>query len=225
MFFFLMANVGTTIAPWMVFFQQSAVVDKNLKEKDIPWGQLDTAIGAFFTVLVAIFCIVVTAAVLYGVNIQSAAEAAVALMPFSKYAGTLLAIGLFDAGFLGAICISLSSSWAVGEVFGWAHSLNNKVKEAPWFYAVYFGMLVSAGIVVLIPGAPLVTITLFIQVAATTLLPAALVFLILLLNSEELMGKYKNSRIQNVINFTIVIALILLATGYSLTTLFPNWLH
>ena len=225
MFFFLMANVGTTIAPWMVFFQQSAVVDKNLKEKDIPWGQLDTAIGAFFTVLVAIFCIVVTAAVLYGVNIQSAAEAAVALMPFSKYAGTLLAIGLFDAGFLGAICISLSSSWAVGEVFGWAHSLNNKVKEAPWFYAVYFGMLVSAGIVVLIPGAPLVTITLFIQVAATTLLPAALVFLILLLNSEELMGKYKNNRIQNVINFTIVIALILLATGYSLTTLFPNWLH
>jgi NRAMP (natural resistance-associated macrophage protein)-like metal ion transporter len=224
MFFFLMANVGTTIAPWMVFFQQSAVVDKNLKEKDIPWGQLDTAIGAFFTVVVAIFCVVVTATVLFGVNIESAAQAAVALMPFSKSAGTFMAIGLFDAGLLGAICISLSSSWAVGEVFGWAHSLNNKVKEAPWFYAVYFGMLVSAGIVVLIPGAPLVTITLFVQVAATTLLPAALVFLILLLNNEELMGKYKNNRIQNVVNFTIVIALIMLSTAYSLTTLFPNWL-
>ena len=225
MFFFLMANVGTTIAPWMVFFQQSAVVDKNLKEKDIPWGQLDTAIGAFFTVLVAIFCIVVTGAVLKGVDIQSAAEASVQLMHFSKYAGTFMAIGLFDAGFLGAICISLSSSWAVGEVFGWAHSLNLKVKEAPWFYAFYFFMLISAGIVVLIPGAPLVTITLFVQVVATTLLPAALVFLILLLNNEELMGKFRNNKFQNVVNFTIVIALILLSTGYSLTTLFPNWLH
>jgi Mn2+/Fe2+ NRAMP family transporter len=224
MFFFLMANVGTTIAPWMVFFQQSAVVDKNLKEKDILWGQIDTAIGAVFTIVVAVFCIVVTGAVLKGTDIQSAAEASVQLMRFSKYAGTFMAIGLFDAGFLGAICISLSSSWAVGEVFGWAHSLNLKIKEAPWFYAFYFFMLVSAGIVVLIPGAPLVTITLFVQVVATTLLPAALVFLILLLNNEELMGKYKNNTFQNVVNFTIVIGLILLSTGYSLTTLFPNWL-
>ena len=225
LFFFLMANVGTTIAPWMVFFQQSAVVDKNLKEKDIPWSQLDTGIGAFFTVVVAIFCIVVTAAVLKGVDIESAAQAAVELMPFSRYAGTFMAIGLFDAGFLGAICISLSSSWAVGEVFGWAHSLNNKVREAPWFYAFYFLMLLSSGIVVLIPGAPLVTITLFVQVVATTLLPAALVFLILLLNNEELMGRHRNSTFQNVVNFSIVIGLILLSTGYTLTTLFPNWLH
>jgi Mn2+/Fe2+ NRAMP family transporter len=224
MFFFLMANVGTTIAPWMVFFQQSAVVDKSLKEKDILWSQLDTAIGAFFTVVVAIFCIVVTGAVLYGVNIESAAQAAVALMGVNKYAGAFVAIGLFDAGFLGAICISLSSSWAVGEVFGWAHSLNNKIREAPWFYAFYFFSLISAGIVVLIPGAPLVTITLFVQVVATTLLPAALVFLILLLNNEELMGKHKNNAFQNVVNFTIVVGLILLSTGYSLTTLFPNWL-
>jgi len=224
MFFFLMANVGTTIAPWMVFFQQSAVVDKSLKEKDILWGQLDTAIGAFFTVVVAIFCIVVTAAVLKGVDIQSAAQASSMLMHINKYAGTFIAIGLFDAGFLGAICISLSSSWAVGEVFGWAHSLNNKIKEAPWFYAFYFFSLITAGIVVLIPGAPLVTITLFVQVVATTLLPAALVFLILLLNNEELMGKFKNNTFQNIVDFVIVIGLILLSTGYSLTTLFPNWL-
>jgi NRAMP (natural resistance-associated macrophage protein)-like metal ion transporter len=224
MFFFLMANVGTTIAPWMVFFQQSAVVDKNLKEKDILWSQLDTAIGSVFTVVVAIFCVVVTGAVLYGVNIQSAAEAAVALMGFNRYAGAFIAIGLFDAGFLGAICISLSSSWAVGEVFGWAHSLNNKVREAPWFYALYFSLLISAGIVVLIPGAPLVVITLFVQVVATTLLPAALVFLILLLNNEELMGKHRNTTFQNVVDFAIVIGLIVLSSGYSLTTLFPNLL-
>ncbi len=225
LFFFLMANVGTTIAPWMVFFQQSAVVDKNLKQKDIPWEQLDTGIGAFFTVVVAIFCVVVTAAVLSGVDIESAAQAAVELMPFSRYAGTFMAIGLFDAGFLGAICISLSSSWAVGEVFGWAHSLNNKVREAPWFYLFYFFMLLSAGIVVLIPGAPLVTITLFVQVVATTLLPAALVFLILLLNNEELMGRHRNTTFQNVVNFVIVGALIVLSTGYTLTTLFPELLH
>ncbi len=223
MFFFLMANVGTTIAPWMVFFQQSAVVDKGLKEKDILWSQLDTAIGAFFTVVVAIFCVIVTGGALAGTNIESAAQAAHALMPINQYAGAFMAIGLFDAGFLGAICISLSSSWAVGEVFGWAHSLNNKVREAPWFYLFYFFSLISAGIIVLIPGAPLVVITLFVQVVATTLLPAALVFLILLLNNEELMGKeYKNKTWHNLLDFAIVIGLILLSTGYTLTTLFPN---
>lgn len=224
MFFFLMANVGTTIAPWMVFFQQSAVVDKGLKEKDILWSQLDTAIGAFFTVVVAIFCVVVTGATVAGTDIESAAQAAVALMPINHYAGAFMAIGLFDAGFLGAICISLSSSWAVGEVFGWAHSLNHKVREAPWFYGFYFFSLLSAGGLVLIPGAPLVVITLFVQVVATTLLPAALVFLILLLNSEELMGEYRNRTWQNVLDFAIVIGLILLSSGYTLTTLFPNLL-
>ena len=87
-------------------------------------------------------------------------------------------------GLLGAICISLASSWAFGEIFGWAHSLNKKIKEAPWFYACYFFTLITAGLVVLIPGAPLVLITLFVQVIAVTLLPAALVFLILLLNDR-----------------------------------------
>ena len=150
-----MANIGTTIAPWMVFFQQSAVVDKGVHEKDIPWSQLDTLIGSLFTVVVAIFIVIVTGTVLFGKEIESAAQAVSELMGINKYAGTFLAIGLFDAGFLGAICISLASSWAFGEVFGWAHSLNHKVKEAPWFYASYFFDLVTAGLVVLIPGAPL----------------------------------------------------------------------
>ncbi len=224
MFFFLMANIGTTIAPWMIFFQQSAVVDKGLKEKDILWGQLDTRSAHFSPWSWPSFYIIVTGTVLKGVDIRERRAGFRSLMGINKYAGTFLAIGLFDAGFLGAICISLSSSWAVGEVFGWAHSLNNKIKEAPWFYAFYFISLLTAGIVVLIPGAPLVVITLFVQVVATTLLPAALVFLILLLNNEELMGKYKNNKLQNIINFTIVLGIILLSTGYSLTTLFPNWL-
>lgn len=222
LFFFLMANVGTTIAPWMIFFQQSSVVDKGMKEKDIPWSQFDTILGAFFTVVVAIFCVVVTATVLRGVNIESAAQAAQMLMGINQYVGTFLAIGLFDAGFLGAICISLATSWAIGEVFGWAHSLNLKVREAPWFYAYYFLSLLIAGVVVLIPNAPLVLITLFVQVIATTLLPAAMVFLILLLNNEELMGAQKNNLVQNVINFSIVIGLIVLSTAYSISALFPN---
>ncbi|MDD5739885.1 MAG: divalent metal cation transporter [Candidatus Peribacteraceae bacterium] len=222
MFFFLMANIGTTIAPWMVFFQQSAVVDKGLQEKDIPWGKFDTLMGSLFTVLVAIFCVVVTGTLLTGVNIQSAAEAAILLMGINPSLGTLLAIGLFNAGFLGAICISLASSWAFGEVFGWAHSLNHKVREAPWFYACYFITLLTAGGVVLIPGAPLVLITLFVQVIAVTLLPAALVFLLLLLNDRSIMGEYRNTLFQNIMSGTIIVAIIILSTLYGVSALFPS---
>ena len=224
LFFFLMANIGTTIAPWMIFFQQSAVVDKGMKEKDIPWGQMDTLIGSAFTVIIAIFLVVVTGTVLYGSEVESAAQAASILITTNPWLGTFIAIGLFDAGFLGAICISLASSWAFGEVFGWAHSLNLKIREAPWFYACYFFALISAGAVVLIPNAPLVLITLFVQVIAVTLLPAALVFLILLLNNEEIMGKYRNSQLQNVAAIVIVIAIIVLSTLYGITTLFPELL-
>jgi Mn2+/Fe2+ NRAMP family transporter len=222
LFFFLMANIGTTIAPWMIFFQQSAVVDKSLQEKDITGGRVDTAIGAFFTVVVAAFCVILTGTLLPGQNIYDAASAAAKFMGISKQLGAFLAIGLFDAGFLGAICISLASSWAFGEVFGWAHSLNNKVKEAPWFYAYYFFGIALAGTVVLIPHAPLVLITLFVQVIAVTLLPAALVFLILLLNNEETMGRYKNTLFQNIANITIVTLIIIVSTLYGISALFPN---
>jgi Mn2+/Fe2+ NRAMP family transporter len=222
LFFFLMANIGTTIAPWMIFFQQSAVVDKSLQEKDITGGRVDTAIGAFFTVVVAAFCVILTGTLLPGQNIYDAASAAAKFMGISKQLGAFLAIGLFDAGFLGAICISLASSWAFGEVFGWAHSLNNKVKEAPWFYAYYFFGIFLAGTVVLIPHAPLVLITLFVQVIAVTLLPAALVFLILLLNNEETMGRYKNTVFQNIANITIVVLIIIVSTSYGISALFPN---
>jgi len=220
--FLLMANVGTTIAPWMIFFQQSSVVDKGLKEKDIPYEHVDTAIGAFFTILVAVVLIIVSAALLGGVNVTDAAQAARLLIPINSYVGTFVAIGLFDAGLLGAIAISMTSSWAFGEVFGWAHSLNNKVGQAPWFNLFRLFILIIAGGVVLIPGAPLVLITLFVQVIAVTLLPAALVFLILLLNQEELVGKYKNTLSQNVIAIIIVTIIIVLATLYGVGTIFPH---
>jgi len=217
-----MANIGTTIAPWMLFFQQSSVVDKGLKEKDIPWGKFDTLVGSIFTVLVAVFIIIVTGTVLYGREVTDAAEASKMLMEAHHYAGVFMAIGLFDAGLLGAICISLASSWAFGEVFGWAHSLNNKISEAPWFYVSYFLALVSAGLVVLIPGAPLVLITLFVQVVAVTLLPAALVFLILLLNDKETMGDRTNTLWDNLVNGSIVAVIIALSTLYGISTLFPT---
>ena len=222
LFFFLMANIGTTIAPWMLFFQQSAVVDKGMKEKDIPWGKFDTMFGSILTVVVAVFIVIVTGTVLKGVNIDDAAQAAKLLMHTNKYVGTFMAIGLFDAGLLGAICISLASSWAFGEIFGWAHSLNKKIKEAPWFYANYFITLISAGLVVLIPHAPLVLITLFVQVIAVTLLPAALVFLLLLLNDKKTMGEYKNNWFQNLMGTSIVILIIILSTLYGISTVFPN---
>ncbi len=166
--------------------------------------------------------VILTATLLPGQNISDAATAAIKFMGINKHLGACLAIGLFDAGFLGAICISLASSWAFGEVFGWAHSLNRNLKEAPWFYAYYGFVLLLAGVVVLIPGAPLVLITLFVQVIAVTLLPAALVFLILLLNDEETMGEYKNTLFQNVANIGITAMVIVVSTLYGISALFPN---
>ena len=151
-------------------------------------------IGAFFTVVVAVFIIIVTGTVSTARTIDDAAQAARLLMdnrPLSSARSWPSACS--TPGLLGAICISLASSWAFGEVFGWAHSLNNKIKEAPWFYVSYFLTLVTRRLVVLIPGAPLVLITLFVQVVAVTLLPAALVFLILLLNDKDTMGEYTNT--------------------------------
>lgn len=222
LFFLIMANIGTTIAPWMIFFQQSAVVDKGMQEKDMVLGKIDTAFGSLLTVVVAAGCVILTATLIPGLPISDAATAAHLFMGINKYVGALLAIGLFDAGFLGAICISLASSWAFGEVFGWAHSLNQNVKQAPWFYAYYFCTIVFAGIVVLIPGAPLVLITLFVQVIAVTLLPAALVFLIVLLNDEGTMGKYKNTWFQNFANISIVALIIIVSTAYGVSAVFPN---
>lgn len=223
LFFLIMANFGTTIAPWMLFFQQSSVVDKSMKEKDITLGKIDTAFGAVLTVVVAMVLIITCGKLLYGQQIDDAAAAARAIMPHSRFIGTIMAIGLFDAGLLGAVCISLASSWAFGEVFGWAHSLNHKVKEAPWFYAYYFFDLMLAGFVTLVAGPKLlVLVTLFVQVIATTLLPAALAFLILLLNDRKTMGNYVNTRWQNIANISIVAAIIVTSTLYGVSTIFPN---
>ncbi|MGB9624185.1 MAG: NRAMP family divalent metal transporter [Phycisphaerae bacterium] len=232
--FIVMANIGTTITPWQIFFQQSAVVDKGMDIHDIRFGKLDTFLGSSLTGLVAVFIIIATGAAFYYHNppivvedAKQTANALVPLLPAQKgdWARRLFAIGLFDAGFLGALCISLSTSWAVGEVFGWAHSLNKSVRDAPWFYAVYLLTLATAGAVVLIPGAPLITITMFVQVAAVTLLPAALVFLVLLLNDKDLMGPHVNTRWQNIANGCIVLFVIIMSTLFGVSILFPGLLR
>jgi Mn2+/Fe2+ NRAMP family transporter len=232
MIFIILANIGTTITPWQIFFQQSAVVDKGLEIRDVTLGKIDTFVGALVTCIVAAFIIIATGAALYyhhpPIVIQDAEETARALVPLlptgeGELARRLFAIGLFDAGFLGALCVSLATSWAVGEVFGWAHSLNKGVREAPWFYVVYLVMLVTAGGVVLVPGAPLITITMFVQVVAVTLLPAALVFLILILNDTAFMGEHVNTRWQNTVNWAIVVFVVVMSTMFAASTMFPGW--
>ncbi|MFI5250902.1 MAG: NRAMP family divalent metal transporter [Bacteroidota bacterium] len=229
--FIVMANIGTTITPWQIFFQQSAVVDKGMDIHDIKFGKIDTFAGSFLTGVVAVFIIIATGAAMYYhhppvvvEDAKSTAEALVPLLPHGhgEWAERLFAIGLFDAGFLGALCISLSTSWAVGEVFGWAHSLNKSVKDAPWFYAVYLFTLLSAGAIVMIPNAPLIEITMFVQVVAVTLLPAALTFLILLLNDKPLMGDHVNTKWQNTANWTITIFIIIVSTIFGISVLFPD---
>jgi NRAMP (natural resistance-associated macrophage protein)-like metal ion transporter len=230
--FILLANIGTTITPWQIFFQQSAVVDKGMDIHDVQFGKADTFVGSLLTCLVAAFIVICTAAAFHfhdpPIPIEDAKQTAEALVPLlpagqGHLARTLFAIGLFDAGFLGALCISLSTSWAVGEVFGWAHSLNKSVREAPWFYAVFLAILLSSGAVVLIPGAPLITITMFVQVVAVTLLPSLLVFLLLILNDRSFMGDHVNTRWQNVVNLIIVVFVVTMCTLFAVSTLFPDW--
>jgi len=233
----IMANIGTTITPWQIFFQQSAAVDKGMDIKDIKYGKFDTFFGSFMTCVVAAFIIIATAGV-FRFNpdqakgyqeIDSAAKTAAAMPQvlhgqWGQWAKVLFAVGLFDAGLLGSLCISLATSWALGEVFGWAHSLNKTVREAPWFYVAYVLMLMSSGVVSLIASVDVQNIvTIFVQVVAVTLLPAALMFLILLLNDKPLMGEHVNTRWQNIANWSITTFVILISTAYGISVLFPEW--
>ena len=195
LFFFLMANIGTTIAPWMLFFQQSAVVDKGMQEKDIPWGKIRHGyLGSFFTVVVAIFIVIVTGTVLTGVEHRErrpGRRAAHGNRPLRRHIHGHRPVRRGPAG---------RDLHLAGEFLGVRRGVRlgalaqHKISEAPWFYAYYFFDSDRwPALVVLIPGAPLVLITLFVQVIAVTLLPAALVFLILLLNDRHTMGEYCNT--------------------------------
>ena len=223
---FIMANLGTTICPWMIFFQQSAVVDKGVLQREIPMARFETFIGSCITQsIVSVFIIVLTGTLLFPhTQVQSADTAARWIIAHDNpVVGTLLAIGLMSAGFLGTICLSLASSWSLGEVFGWAHSLNKKVREAPWFYLFYFLMLASGGLVVLLAKPEtLIMIIIFVQVTAATLLPACMIFLILLSSDKAMMGRWVNKPWENLVNSVNALIVIVLSFAYNLLVLFPN---
>jgi Mn2+/Fe2+ NRAMP family transporter len=222
--FLIIAIVGTTIAPWQLFFQQSAVADKRLRFSDLRFSRLDTFVGACLTVAAATAMMLVgDAATQHGISYTNPAEMAVAL---GTVAGPLVRAGILllmiNAAVLGATAISLSSSFAYGEVMGWPHSLERSFRQAPGFYTTYAIFVGLAAAIVLIPNAPLQLIIIGVQVLAGVMLPSAVIFLQLLLNDHELLGKYANKRWNNVINWTIIGVLFALSLILAVQVLAPN---
>ncbi|MEM3448078.1 MAG: divalent metal cation transporter [Thermoplasmatales archaeon] len=222
----LLANLGTTIAPWMLFFQQSSVVDKGLTKEDIKFGQRDTLIGATIMVMVAIAIIILTGTTVFGSdssgtlgidNILQIFEAKIGIFPME-----LFAVGLIEAGFIAAIAISASTSWAISEAFGWKKSINLPARDGIPFYLPSFIALAIAASVTLIPNAPLGYLNLTVQVIATIFMPAAMLFLLLLLNDKGIMGEMVNKRWQNLIGFSIIGFLILMNALYGLSVALPS---
>jgi Mn2+/Fe2+ NRAMP family transporter len=223
--FLVIAIVGTTIAPWQLFFQQSCVAEKRLRFADLKWARLDTLLGATFTMLVAGAMMMVGA---YGYRhhlpFEDPAQLASALLPFG---GQLIRRGLLllmvNAAILGATTISLASSWAYGEVMGWPHSLHKKIWEAPGFYAAYILTIAAAAGIVLIPRVPLQLVIVSVQVLAGLMLPSAIIFLQLLLNDRALLGeRWVNRRWNNWVNWSIVVLLFALSLTLALQVLAPH---
>lgn len=223
----LIANIGTTIAPWMLFFQQSCVVDKGLTPEDIPHGKLDTALGSAVMGLVALAIVVASATAL-----PHGAGKTVALPEILKALAwrvggigvRLFALGLVEAGTIAAIAIVGSTSWAVGEAFDWPKSINLPPREAWKFYLPGLASAVLAASVVLLPHAPLGFLNLTVQVIATIFMPSALLFLLMLLNDQEIMGDFVNRPMQNVLAAAVVLLLVLVNGLYGLTIVFPHLL-
>lgn len=225
--FLVIAIVGTTIAPWQLFFQQSCVADKKLRFADLKWERLDTFIGAIIVVVVA-GCMMLTgawaSAHVPGFSYTDPAKMFVAmgryLGPFTR---NILLLLMCNAAILGATTISLSSAWAYGEVRGWPSSLNLPVSEAKGFYGMYALCVMLAAGLVLIPGAPLQLIIVSVQVLAGIMLPSAIIFLQLLLNDKELLTeKYANKPWNNVVNWTIIIVLFALSLVLAAQVIAPN---
>ena len=225
----ILANVGATVTPWMVFFQQSAVVDKGLTKADLPQGRFDTALGAAIAAIAAIATLV-AAAPLYAAHADvsqfaSGADFATALQPLIGGAGaSLFALGVIEAGLLAAMTIATSSSYAFAEVASARHSLNLDFKSGRLFFAVTVVSTLVAGAIVLIPGAPLLAMTLTVNVIATLLMAPALLLLLLLVNDREIMGELANGWRANLAGGAIVVAISLIGALYGVITVFPEWL-
>ncbi len=210
----LAALVGTTIAPWMQFYLQSAVVDKGLGAKDLGAARLDVIIGSIAVSVVAFFIILTCAATLFkaGIQVEKAEEAALALRPLAgAYCTWLFAFGLFNASMFAAAILPLSTAYTVCEAFGWESSLDKKFSEAPQFYGLYCFIIFFSGLIILIPSAPLITIMFVSQVINGLVLPIVLFFMLLLINDAQVMRSHRNGPVLNVICWLTVLLLTVLS--------------
>ena len=228
----LLANLGTTIAPWMLFFQQSSEVDKGTVPEDIGAGRRDTLIGACIMSAVAVSIIIFTGTLVFnGAQVTSATNTAhysiaAILSTVSHKVGLLptklFALGLIDAGLIAAIALTASTSWAVGEAFKWPKSINLPFREGRKFYLPGIASVLIAAAIVLVPNMPLGFLNITVQVVASIFMPAALLFLLLLANDRDIMGKYVNKRWENAGTIIIMVVLISMSALYGITILFPG---
>ncbi|MFN2448277.1 MAG: NRAMP family divalent metal transporter [Candidatus Baltobacteraceae bacterium] len=223
----ILANVGATVTPWMIFFQQSAVTDKGLTQCDLSRARLDTGIGAAVAASVAIAA-VATGAVLFAHHanvsaLNGGADFATALRPYIGAAmAHLFALGMIEAGLIAAVTISASSAYAAGEVLRGGSSLNLPFSKARAFYAAGLLSIAIAAAVVLVPHAPLLTITLLVNVLATLLMAPALLFVLLLANDRELLGRLANGALANTLGGAVMAVIVLLSAAYGVIVVFPH---
>ncbi len=215
--------VGTTIAPWMQFYMQSSVIEKGLKMKNYKYVLIDILIGCIATVVVAFFIIIACASTLHenGIVINEAKDAAMALKPLAgALAGFVYAFGLFIASIFSATILPLATAFYVCEAFGFEAGIDKKWKEAPEFYYLYTSIIVISALIILIPNAPLIAISLWSQVLNGMLLPVVLVCMILLVNNKRIMGKHVNKPLNNIIGWSAVAVLVALSCILLLMPLF-----
>ncbi len=225
----LVAVIGTTIAPWMQFYQQSAIADKQISKANLRYEQLDTYVGAFLTDFVAFFIVVCTGATLYvhHIQINQAKDAALALAPLvrgnGQIAEILFGVGLLNASLMAASVLPLSTAYSIAEAFGWERGVGRTFKEAPQFLSLYTGIIaIGAGITLFVPQDRLVFVLNLPNVVGGMLLPLVLVLMILLCNDRRLMGRYVNGRVFNGIAWTTTIVMTILTLLIILSTLFPG---
>ncbi len=210
----VIALVGTTIAPWMQFYMQSSVIEKGLKMKNFKLTLIDIAVGCVVTIVVAFFIMVACGSTLHpnGIVINEAKDAALALKPFAgELASQVFAFGLFVASVFSATILPLATAYYISEAFGFESGIDKKWDEAKEFYILYTGILVVSAIIILIPNAPLIKISVWSQVLNGILLPVVLVSMILLINDKKIMGKYVNKPIQNLVGWGAVVLLTALS--------------
>jgi Mn2+/Fe2+ NRAMP family transporter len=223
----IVAMVGTTVAPWQLFFQQSNVIDKRITPRWLAYERVDTVTGAFVVVIGATLILTASAASFQGTpafgHFTDATGIAEGIAAHAgHWVGVVWSIVLVDASIIGASAITLATSYAFGDVFGLRHSLNRGVGEAKAFYASYVGLVVVAAGLVMIPDAPLGLITLAVQALAGILLPSASVFLLLLCNDRAVLGPWVNKPWLNGLAVFIIGLLVELSLILVVTTVFPN---